>query len=341
MLRVLRRGRRLDWIVATLSLTATAYVNQIALLFWPMLAPVGLAATRDRAALRRLATCIGVAAALFLIWVVALPRRAFFANSFFQTTSGYGFVPQLVKLATPYREMLAPWLLGVAFALGLVRLVFEAIRGREPPLAALLMWLVLPGAILLTRSMWILDYHLYAVYPPVILVAAYGVYTAARAVAILLRQPADGRLGGAILAVAVVGLCSSQWWFAPPAPSRSVFEFGSARVVSAAAAHIRQHDQGEIVIAPVGIAEAYYLERFVHSKNRPDAVARCLELVRDGPAWVFMGDNYFRKGQLDECDEYVRRHGTLILRAASAGVDDTEVSSGYALYHLAPPDRRP
>jgi hypothetical protein len=40
MLRVLRRGRRLDWIVATLSLTATAYVNQIALLFWPMLAPV-------------------------------------------------------------------------------------------------------------------------------------------------------------------------------------------------------------------------------------------------------------------------------------------------------------
>jgi hypothetical protein len=307
-----------------------------------MIAPCAPAA-HDRGAQRRLIVCIGVAGGAVLRWVAALPRAAFFATSLFQTTAGYEFSAQLAKLAAPYQHMLAPWPVTVAFALGLARLAVEMVRRREAAKAALLVWLALPGAILLTRSMWILDYHLYAVYPPVVLIAAYGADAAVRTVAVLLRQRrADGRDRDALFAAAVAVLCWSEWRFAPPAPTPAALEFGDARIVSAAVAHIRRHDRGEAVIAPVGMAEAYYLERFVHSKNRPEAVARCLELVRRSPAWVFMGDNYFRNGRLDACDELVRQHGTLIMHSAPIpGFTDSANPLGYAVYYLAGSERRP
>jgi hypothetical protein len=190
LLQALRRDRPADWIGAALSLTAAAYVNQIALLFWPMIAACAPAA-QARGALRRLIVCIGVAGGAFLLWVAALPRAAFFANSFFQTTAGYEFFAQLAKLAAPYQHMLAPWPVTAAFALGLARLSVETVRHRDDAKAALLVWLALPGAILLTRSMWIQDYHLYSVYPPVVLIAAYGADAAVRTVAVLL--PAGAR----------------------------------------------------------------------------------------------------------------------------------------------------
>jgi hypothetical protein len=191
--------------------------------------------------------------------------------------------------------------------------------------------------------MWIQDYHLYSVYPPVVLIAAYGADAAVRTVAVLLRQRrAESRHRDALLAAAIAVLCWSEWRFAPPTAAPAALEFGDARIVSDAAAHIRRHDGGEAVIAPVGMAEAYYLERFVHSKNRDGAVTHCLELVRRSPVWVFMGDNYFHNGRLDACDEFVRQHGTLIVHSAPiSGFTDSANPLGYALYYLAAPDRRP
>lgn len=339
--RALRRGHAVDWAAATLSLAGSAYVNQIALLFWPMLAPCGIEA-HQRDASRRFLVCIGAAGAAFLVWVIAVQRMALFANSFFQTTAGYSFTAQLAKLAAPYRQMLAPWPVAAAFAVGLATLSIHTIRRGDMGTAALLVWLAMPAAILLTHSMWILDYHLYAAYPPMILVAAYGTFVIARAVAASLRGTAVAdRHPMAAYAAALAVLCWSQWYFVPPTPPRSADEFGSAHIVSDAAAHIRLHDHGEVVIAPVGMAEAYYLERFVHSKNHPGAVAECLQLVSQAPAWVFMGDNYFHAGRLDECDAFVRSNGTLIMHADPIpGFTDPANPIGYALYHVAGPARR-
>jgi len=337
LVRAVRRDRVADWIGAGVTLTASAYINQVALLFWALMVPCALTVPRHQRV--RVGLCFGVSGVLFLVWVALLPRRAFLANAFFQTTAGYEFGAQLAKLAAPYQQMLAPWPLAAAFAIGLVRLVIVVAQRRETAAALLLTWVLVPGAILLTHSMWILEYHLYIVYPAVVLVAAYGTRVAVEAIVALgSRRRVASRSRDVVFATAVAALCGSEWWFAPPAPPRSAAEFGSPQIVSAAAAYIRAHDRGEDVIAPAGPAEAYYLERFVHSKNHAGAEAACLELVARRPAWVFMGDNYFHRGRLDACDDLVRRRGTLIMHSAPLdGITDAGNSVGYALYHLDAP----
>jgi hypothetical protein len=291
----------------------------------------------------RLGVCFAASAAAFLVWVALGPRTAFFANSFFETTANYRFAAQLAAIAAPYRDMLRPWPLAIAFALGVCRLVLDVVWRREPAKILLLTWLLLPGAILLTRSMWIHDYHLYFVFPPIILVAAYGVRVALLATDARLRgQAADSSGRIVVFAIAIAVLCTLESRWAPPPLPRAAYEFGSADIVSRAADYIRQHDRGEAVIAPVGTAESYYLERYVHSKNRAGAVADCLDLVSRAPAWVFMGDNYFHTGQLDACDELVRQRGTLIMHSAPvASFTDPDNPLGYALYHLDAPVQRP
>ena len=92
------------------------------------------------------------------------------------------------------------------------------------------------------------------------------------------------------------------------------------------------------MIAPAGPAEAYYLQHFVHTKNHTGAVAECLDLVSHGPAWVFMGDNYFHRGELDACDQFVRQHATLIMHAAPIeSWTDPDNPVGYALYRVEAP----
>ncbi len=150
----------------------------------------------------------------------------------------------------------------------------------------------LPGLILLTRSMWINDYHLYFVFPAVILVAAYGVRVALLVIdAAVRRRSADGSARIAVFTIAIAVLCTLESRWAPPPLPKSASEFGSADIASRAADYIREHDRGEAVIAPVCTAEAYYLQRSVQSRNRAGAVADCLALVSRAPAWVFMGDN--------------------------------------------------
>src|SRR5262249_49490254 len=158
-----------------------------------------------------------------------------------RTTAGYTFTAQLAKLAAPYREMLTPWPLAAVFGLGLTRLSLEVLGRSNAGQATLLIWLAMPAAILLTHSMWVLDYHLYSAYPPVILVAAYGTRTLVRGVAPgpLRHRTVDGRTRSALLAAAVAVLCWAQWRLAPPVPARAALEFGSARIVSDAAANIR------------------------------------------------------------------------------------------------------
>jgi len=337
LLRANRRDGVADWIAVTLGLGASAYINQVALLFWALILPSVLMVSPRRRL--RLGICAAAAAGAFLLWVVLLSRRAFFANAFFQTTAGYRFGAQLGMIAAPYRQMLAPWPLAIVFAIGLGRLAYEAVRRRAAAKILLLSGLLLPGAMLLTRSMWIIDYHLFFVYPAVILVAAYGARTALLPIAARLRRhPSTARLDAAAFAAVVAALCGLEWWLAPPAPPRSASEFGSAQIVSAAAAYIRSHGGGEVVIAPVGMAEAYYLQHFVHTKNHPRAVAECLGLVSRGPAWVFMGDNYFRRGELDACDQFVRQHGTLFMHAAPIeSWTDPDNPVGYALYRVEAP----
>jgi hypothetical protein len=341
LLRALRRNRIVDWLATALALTASAYVNQVALLFWALIVPCALTTARDR--WTRLAICFASSAAAFLIWVALGPRAGFFANSFFATTANYRFAAQLAAIAAPYREMLRPWPLAIACAIGVCRLVIDVVRQRDTGKVLLLTWLVLPGVILLTRSMWIHDYHLYVVFPAVILVAAYGVRVALLAIDTAVRgHTADGSGRIAVFTIAIAVLCTLESRWAPPPLPRSASEFGSADIVSRAADYIRRHDRGEAVIAPVGTSEAYYLDRYVLSKNRTGAVAECLDLVSRAPAWVFMGDNYFHTGRLDECDELVRQRGTLIMHSAPiASFTDPGNPLGYALYHLDAPGQRP
>jgi hypothetical protein len=333
LLRALRRGDRSDWIIAALAIAATGYVNQIALLFWPIFACCGLSVRCDRVAFRRLVVCLAAAAGAFVLWILVLARRALFANAFFRHTVGYGFVAQLTKLGNHYLEMLAPWPLLVMFGIGTLGLAAGVVRRRDVYRGTLLLWLALPAAMLLTRSMWILDYHLYAVYPAVILAAAYGARLATQAVSAVLR--ANGRHDDLVFAAAIALLCWAQWQLAPPAAARATLEFGDVRIVSDATTYIRQHSRGETIIAPIGMSEAYYLEQFVHSKNGADGVTRCLHLVQREPAWVFMGDNFFHLGRLDDCDHYVRQHGKLVLHSAPVdGFTDAGNSLGYSLYYL-------
>ena len=337
LLRALRRNGIVDWLATALTLTASAYVNQVALLFWALIVPGALTTTRSRWA--RLGICFVASATAFLVWVALGPRTGFFANSFFATTADYRFTAQLAAIAAPYREMLRPWPLAIACVIGVCCLVLGVVRHRDTAKVLLLTWLLLPGTILLTRSMWIHDYHLYFVFPAVILVAAYGVRVALLVIDSAVRgQTADGSARLAAFTIAIAVLCTIESRWAPPPLPNSAHEFGSADIVSRAADYIRRHDRGEAVIAPVGTAEAYYLERYVHSKNRAGAVEDCLDLVSHAPAWVFMGDNYFHNGRLDACDELVRQRGTLIMHSAPiASFTDPGNPLGYALYHLEAP----
>src|SRR5262245_21059027 len=149
LLRALRRDRVVDWIAAAVTLAATVFINQIALLFWAMFAPCALAAARRRSLLRRLVVSVCVAGGLFLAWVMAVPRKAFLASRFLHVTEGYELAAQIAKLALPYRQMLAPWPLACAFALGLAGVAVEVVRRHDAPKGTLLVWFALPSVILL------------------------------------------------------------------------------------------------------------------------------------------------------------------------------------------------
>jgi hypothetical protein len=52
-------------------------------------------------------------------------------------------------------------------------------------------------------------------------------------------------------------------------------------------------------------------------------------------AWVFMGDNYFELGRLDEFDRHVQKRGKLIMHSTPVkGFTDSGNELGYALFYI-------
>ena len=116
-------------------------------------------------------------------------------------------------------------------------------------------------------------------------------------------------------------------------------EFGKSDIVSKVCGYIKKNYASEIVIAPIGLSEAYYLNMFVYDRNKNYAVQKSFDLISKNDAWVFMGDNYFKLGRLDEFDRYIQKKGELIMHSEPAkGFTDSNNELGYALYHIGKQD---
>lgn len=236
-----------------------------------------------------------------------------------------------------YNNMLPDFLLKAMFFIGGIKILYEVIRQKRHISILLVVWALIPFTFIATRSMWIHKYHLFFVYPPVIIIAAYGSY-------VFIRYVID-KLCGQFLSIKwrayIVIFLFSFAISIPQLKNINLYadavtgEFGSPGIASRACDYIKQHYAGEVIIAPIGLAESYYLEKFVYDKAKVDAVERCFKLISDNSAWVFMGDNFFNNGKLDEFDRYVQENGKLIMRSNPvSGFTDKGNKAGYALYYI-------
>jgi len=233
--------------------------------------------------------------------------------------------------------MLPNFLLKAMFFIGGIKIIYEVIRQKRYINILLVVWALIPFTFIATRSMWTQRYHLFFVYPPVIIVVAYGSYVF---IGHVIDKLCSQFLSIKWRAYIVIFLFS----FAISIPQlRNINlyadtvtgEFGSPGIVSRACDYIKEHYNGEVIIAPIGMAESYYLEKFVYDKNKVDAVEKCFKLISDNSAWVFMGDNFFNYGKLDEFDRYVQENGKLIMRSNPvSGFTDKGNKAGYALYYI-------
>lgn len=356
LVRALNSDQSRRWILVGLLVVLGFSIMQIALVFCGLLAVVAVWSARygRTDATRGVLICVGLAAALCTPWIFWTWGDSPVSN-FLSRAAGYSLVGQARLVLRQYDLMLPSAIWKLAFLAGLVG-VGRRVGRRDGLLGTLLLiWALTPCLYVLSRNMWVTPRHVFAAYAPIILLTGLGFTIATRSLAALIERRRPGRswvaADAASIACAImiagVQLVAARGAAALPQPSDSLpallrgdaaLEFGEPDVVSRAARFIRSHDRGEPVIAPVGFSEAHYLGRFVQDKNTAEARSRAWALARSGPAWVFMGDNYFHLGELDQFDLAVQQHGRLIVHSAPVpGFTAPDNTLGFALYYLDRP----
>lgn len=356
LIRALDSRQNRHWLAVGFLAVLGFYIMQIALAFCALLAVVAAWSVRYRRtdATRSVLICVGLATMLCVPWIIWTWGSSPVTN-FLSRAPGYTFVGQARLVLRQYDLMLPSAIWKLAFLAGLVGVGRRAAR-RDGLLGTLLLiWALAPFLYVLSRNMWVSPRHVFTAYAPIMLLSGLGITTAARGLAALIERRRPGRswVGADAVAIACAIMIAGSQLLAARAAAASppssnplpallrgdaAMEFGQPDIVSRAAGFIRTHDRGEPVIAPVGFSESHYLGRFVHDKNSAEARSRAWGLARSGPAWVFMGDNYFRLGALDEFDQAVRQHGRLILHSAPVpGLTAPDNKLGYALYYLDGP----
>jgi 4-amino-4-deoxy-L-arabinose transferase-like glycosyltransferase len=357
LVRAVESGHSRDWAAVAILIVIGFYIMQIALAFCVLLAVTAAWGVRPRRfdTTRGVLICISLVAALCSPWLIWTWGMTSPIGNFLSRAPGYSFMGQIRLVLHQYDLMLPSAIWKLAFLAGLGAIAHRAGR-KDGPLGPLLaLWALAPFLYVLSRNMWVTPRHVSGAYAPIILIAGLGLTTATNGLAVVMerrglaqswvRTPAVAI--ACAIAISVAQLLASR---AAVAVARSdepliamlrgdaAMEFGEPDIVSRASVFIRAHDRGEPVIAPVGFSEAHYLGRFVHDKRTPEARSRAWALARSGPVWVFMGDNYFSLGELDEFDRTVQQHGRLVIRSAPVpGFTAPSNKLGYALYYLDRP----
>jgi 4-amino-4-deoxy-L-arabinose transferase-like glycosyltransferase len=357
LVRAVTSGRNRDWVGLGLLIALDFYIMQIALVFGALLlAAMAWRGRRRRAAeMRGLLLCAVTTGVLCLPWLIWSWGTMSPASSFLNSAPDYSFAGQAGLVLAQYDLMLPSVVWKAAFLIGLLTVSRHALPPKEPFGVLLGLWALTPLLYLVSHNMWVGSRHVFGAYAAVSLLTGLGVTTATRWLLAHVLPHGDIRLPGRSAALAIAGtlvVTVAQFSAArasagslPPSPLKMVLlqgdaalEFGGSTAVSSACAYIRTHDRGEPIIAPVGISESHYVGRFVHDRRTPDATARAWELLRSGPAWVFMGDNYWHRGALDAFDRAVQQRGRLIMHFPPVPrFTAPDNSLGYALYYIDRP----
>lgn len=272
------------------------------------------------------------------IWIVFFMRSLIIYQTFFLETSNYSFVQQVRNILLQFRNMIPTPVLQFLFFLGMLKMLYAILVRKKTILILIIVWLSLPLLFLFTRNTWIKWHHFHFVFPPVAIVTAYGMYTF---VEFILNKTLGRKVshdtyayqGAAILFLCLISLANFSVINTSMTPAAK--EFGDPSILSRASKFIRENYKNEIIIAPVGNSESYYLGKYVYDKNKPNAAEQCFDLISKNSTWVFMGDNYFKYGKLDAFDLYVKENGNLIMHSKPVkGFTDENNSLGYALYYI-------
>lgn len=339
LLNALNKQERRFWVLAGVFFVLSFYTNQMSLLFvlvWIVGFVISFRAKDYKQTKNLLVYCL-TSVSLCLPWLF-IQRHAIF-NQINQAPQNYISLEKLLRILTHYYSILGNWMFVVFFLFGFGRVVYDISKKSKPFDSLLLVWIFLLCVYFFSKTTWINPHHMFFVFPPVILVTAYGAYHLFH---FLIEKIGLGaftfsRSGyNAVFLMFFLIISVLQIKFAPSEGfPRAAEEFGKSDIVSRACDYIKKNYNGEIVIAPIGLSEAYYLDMFVYDKNESYAAQKSFDLISKNDAWVFTGDNYFKLGKLDEFDLYVQKRGKLIMHSKPiVGFTDSDNQLGYALYHI-------
>lgn len=343
LLNALKNQDKKYWVLSAAFLTISYYINQMSLLFIFVWIAGFMICCRNRRYqqaknlfIYSLLSLILCSPWLFIQSHALLPQIN-------QASQNYISAGKLLRILGHYYSMLGHWIFVMFFLIGFGKILYSIINKNKSFESLLLAWLFLPFLYFFSKTMWINHHHMFFVFPPVILMTAYGAYYLFRFPLewIILRYLSLDRsaYNAVFLTVFLVSSLLQLKFVSLERVAGAALEFGKPIAVSLACDYIKKNYAGEIIIAPIGASEAYYLNMFVYDKNKDDAVQRSFRLVSERDAWVFMGDNYFKLGRLDEFDRYVQRNGTLIMHTEPVkGFTDADNKLGYALYRIRKQD---
>jgi 4-amino-4-deoxy-L-arabinose transferase-like glycosyltransferase len=278
LLKALNNQEKKFWVLASVFFVVSFYTNQMSLLF-VLVGIVGLVISfiaRNYEQTKSLLVYHISSVSLCLPWLF-IQRHAIFSQ-INQAPQDYISIEKLLRILTHYYSMLGNWVFVVFFLFGVGKILHDIFKKGKVFDSLLLAWIFLPCVYFLSKSMWINPHHMFFVFPPVILIAAYG----ACHLFYFLIEKTGGRYLASdrpayttafflfFLTISVLQIKLSHLQSFPGAAQ----EFGESDIVSRACDYIKENYNGEIVIAPIGLSEGYYLDMFVHDKNKNHAVQK-------------------------------------------------------------------